>query len=111
MRYLKPFNESNTDNQYTAGKLIDKLKRINFINGSLYPEHGDKGALFTGHKEGYNVRVIINGNKSVLDNTFDINVSNPNDLSTKGFNSFDEDSDAVDIYFKDIETIIKDLNK
>lgn len=116
MKYLKPFNESDiglnktSNTEYTASGFIGKLKRLNFINGSLYPEKGEKGSLFTGSKDGYNVRVMVDKSQNVLDNTFDINVSNPNDSSTKGFNSYDEDSDAVDIYFKDIITIIKDLN-
>jgi hypothetical protein len=116
MKYLILFNESNGITQtnttsYTASKLIDKLKRLNYINGSLTPEHGDKGGLYTGIKTGYNIRIILSGDKSALDRTFDINVSNKDALSTKGFNSFDEDSDAVDISFKDIGVIIKDLNK
>jgi len=117
MKHIKSFNESilesdvSNNNQYTASKLIDKLKRINFINGTLLTEKGEKGVLYTGVRDGYNIRVIINSKNNILDNTFDINISNSKDLSTKGFNSYDEDSDAVDIFFKDILTIVKDLNK
>ena len=80
---------------YTSANFADKLEKMGFIwkNGS------------------YKAEVLIKGDGDEFDRMFEIPVyGDPDDVSVWGTNMYEEEADTMEIYFKDIEAILKDLN-
>ena len=97
---------------YTAGDLEKKLKKLGYIDGRDNPEKGSKVKLYTGYSDGYNIRVLIKGDGNNEDRTFDLNIDNPEDVSAIAYQSFDDgESEWIELFFKDIQEILQDLNK
>jgi hypothetical protein len=90
---------------FSAGELMAKLKKSGFI------EDSPRGKVYTGYSEGFNIRVLIKGDGDEMDRTFDLNLSDPTDIAVMAYPSYSEESDWIELYLKDIQEIIQDLNK
>lgn len=79
---------------YTGYEFAKYLKKLGYIE-----------------KDGsYKVEVLVIGDGDENDRTFEIELYDYDSVSAIGTNFYDEDQDTMEVFFKDIEYVLKDLN-